>query len=84
VVFGADPSTRTISVVQANMSGAFEINELVPGRYFVAVADPAMFDQSGGKDVPMASILERLQPSATSVTVRDGQTEAIEVRAGEL
>jgi len=32
----------------------------------------------------MASILERLQPSATSVTVRDGQTETIEVRAGEL
>ena len=85
VVYTADPAKRKggIHVAQANASGQFDIAELEPGRYFVAVADPAMFDHFG-RDVQMAAILERLERSATSVTVREGQTETIEVSAGEM
>jgi len=54
-----------------------------PGSYFIAIADPAVLRESAAPG-EFPAMLERVQPTATRVTVREGQVETIEVRADEF
>jgi hypothetical protein len=69
-----DGSRHTKSTV-STVDGAFEINGLPPGEYFLAAV--AAFP-SGDWQSPQA--LESLMRGATRVTVREGQTRTIALR----
>ena len=82
LLFPDDPAKWTTRVrfktARLNQSGQFTVTGLPPGRYLAAAVDVL---QSGEERDPQ--LLERLRPSATSVTLNEGDQKSVTLRITE-
>ena len=73
------PDSRFIGTARADQMGRIVSRSLPPGQYHVA----AVTNLEPGDEMDPA-VLERLLPRAATVSLRDGETVAVVVTAGEL
>ena len=79
VVFAVDrskwgPYSRFVSLVRTNQDGRFTKRGLPPGRYFAVALE---YLEDGEETNP--ELLAQLQPSATRVTLVEGETRTVEL-----
>jgi hypothetical protein len=67
--------SRHIKQSASGPNGSFDVTGLPPGEYFVAAVDAA-----GASGVPTPESFESLVQGSVRVTVRDGQSQTIELR----
>lgn len=73
------PDSRFVAAIRPDASGRFIARTLPPGRYH---ATAVQYLEPGDEMDP--AVLERLQRSAASVVLREGETVAIELPTVEL
>ena len=73
------PDSRFVAAIRADASGRFIARTLPPGRYHAAAVEGL---EPGDEMDP--AVMERLQRSAASVVLREGETVAIELSSVEL
>jgi hypothetical protein len=69
------PQSRFVATARPNQQGQFSVAGLPPARYFIAALD---YLEPG--DEQDATVLARLQSSATRVTVTEGELKTISLR----
>ena len=79
LVFAVDrskwgPYSRFVSLVRTNQDGRFTRRGLPPGRYFAVALE---YLEDGDETNP--ELLAQLQPSATRVTLVEGETRTVEL-----
>jgi len=84
VLFAVDrgrwtPDSRFVGTARADRTGRYVSRTLPPGQYYVA----AVTNLEPGDEMDPA-VLEKLVPTAASVSLRDGEAAKVEVTAGEL
>jgi hypothetical protein len=82
VVFARDEQkwTRTIRYIKTSrpdQNGQYKVTDLAPGDYYVAVANTVQ----NGDDYRDPEVLKRLIGSATSVSLNEGETKTLDLKA---
>jgi hypothetical protein len=72
------PTTRYLRLARPDQEGRFKISGVLPADYSIAAI--AMLEMSHAYD---PEFLERIQPTASRVTIREGETKVVDLKLTE-